>query len=148
MNYNFNMKNSRVGQSWLKRVGQAENSAGWDQEQETMISMLLNAIHYYLDCALVIHSARQFRLLVFHLDRVLLDKQYTTLKGAKIAFHKIYRHQACVDGVKARWDEYVPEGSWIEKKMAILERKKEKPVDEIRCRRFDNGNLSAISKPF
>ena len=142
------MKNSSGDQSWLRRVGQAEDSTGCELGQEAMISVLLNAIHYYLDCALVIPSSRQFRLLVFHLDRILLDKHYTTLKGAKIAFHKFYRHQACTEGVKARWDEYVPEGSWIEKKMAILERKEEKQGGEIRRRRFDNGSLSAISKSF
>jgi len=86
------------------------------------ISMLLNAIHYFLDCAFIIPSHRQYRLLVFLSDNILLDQQYTSLKGAKIAFQKFYGHQACLEGIKARWDEYIPESWWIKKKMDILDR--------------------------
>ena len=121
------MKNLSGEQPGLKQVGQRVEPAPCHQGQDTMISMLLNAIHYYLDCVMILHLGYQFRLLVFHRSSVLLDRQYTSLKGAKIAFHKIYRHQACIDSVKARWDEYVPECSWIEKKMAILERKDAQP---------------------
>jgi hypothetical protein len=121
------MKNLNADQPWLKQVGYVVDSAEDDQDQQIMISMLLNAIHYYLDCAIIIHSAQQFRLAVFHRNTVLFDKPYTTLKGAKIAFHKIYRHQVCIEGVEARWDEYAPEYSWIEKKIAILEKSQETP---------------------
>ncbi len=92
--------------------------------QETEISMLLNAIHFFLDCVFIIHSHRQYRLLVLMSDNILLDQQYTSLKGAKIAFQKFYGHQACLEGVKARWNEYIPESWWIKKKMQILDGKK------------------------
>jgi hypothetical protein len=85
--------------------------------------MLLNAIHYFLDCVFIIHAHRQYRLLVFMSDNILLDQQYTSLKGAKIAFQKFYGHQACTGSINARWDEYIPESWWIKKKMAILDRK-------------------------
>ncbi|MGD2091395.1 MAG: hypothetical protein PVH61_34780 [Candidatus Aminicenantes bacterium] len=90
--------------------------------QEIKISMLLNAIHYFLDCVFIIHSHKKYRLLVFMSDTILLDQQYTSLKGAKIAFQKFYGHQACLEGIKARWDEYMPESWWIKKKMEILHR--------------------------
>ena len=93
------------------------------RSQEIEISMLLNAIHYFLDCVFIIHGHRQYRLLVFMSDNILLDQQYTSLKGAKIAFKKFYGHQACIKGINARWDEYIPESWWIKKKMEILDRK-------------------------
>jgi hypothetical protein len=144
-NYNFIMKSLSGNQPWFNLTGQTVESATCQNGQEVVISMLLNSIHYYLDCAFIIHSAHEFRLAVFHRNNVLLDKRYTTLKGAKIAFHKIYRHQVCIEGVEARWEEYIPESSWIEKKMAILERNQTHQGIKVKVQEVTNGNLSAIS---
>jgi hypothetical protein len=123
INYNFCMKNLNNNQQQLKESGKLLNVPIDIKTQEIEISMLLNAIHYFLDCVFIIHSHRQYRLLVFLSDSILLDQQYTSLKGAKIAFQKFYGHQACLEGIKARWDEYIPESWWIKKKMEILDRK-------------------------
>ena len=123
MNYNFNMKNAIARQQQLKQSGELFNVPIDKRNQEIEISMLLNAIHYFLDCVFIIHAHRQYRLLVFMSDNILLDQQYTSLKGAKIAFQKFYGHQACIEGINARWDEYIPERWWIKKKMEILDRK-------------------------
>ena len=123
MNYNFNMKNPVNRQHQLRQSGELFKVPIDNRDQEIEISMLLNAIHYFLDCVFIIHAHRQYRLLVFMSDKILLDQQYTSLKGAKIAFQKFYGHQACIEGINARWDEYVPERWWIKKKMAILDRK-------------------------
>lgn len=105
-----------------------EKSLTVKTQKKTMISMLLNSIHYFLDCVVIIHTNDRYRLLVFHSDNILFDQQYTTLKGAKIAFHQIYKNQTCINSIKARWDEYFPEPNWIKKKMEILERKEKMHV--------------------
>ena len=92
------------------------------KKQPPMISMLLNAVHFFLDCAFIIHAAGTYRLVVLHVNNVLLDKSYTSLKGAKIGFNKIYSRQACTENVNARWAEYTPNTTWMEKKAAILAR--------------------------
>ena len=123
MNYNFCMKNLNGIQQHL---GQNEERLKFlmdKRNQEIEISMLLNAIHYFLDCVFIIHSHRQYRLLVFLSDKILVDQQYTSLKGAKIAFQKFFGDKACLEGIKARWDEYIPESWWIKKKMEILDKK-------------------------
>ena len=117
------MKNPINRQQQLRQSGELFKVPIDKRNQEIEISMLLNAIHYFLDCVIIIHSHRQYRLLVFQSDNILLDQQYTSLKGAKIAFQKFYGHHACLESIKARWDEYTPESWWINKKMGILARK-------------------------
>lgn len=117
------MKNINNRQQHLRQNGELLKVPTDKRNQKIEISMLLNAIHYFLDCVFIIHSHRQYRLLVFLSDNILLDQQYTSLKGAKIAFQKFYGHQACIEGIKARWDEYIPESWWIKKKMGNLDRK-------------------------
>lgn len=118
------MKNINGEQPQLRQSGERLRVPFDKRNQEAEISMLLNAIHFFLDCVFIIHSHRQYRLLVFMSDNILLDQQYTSLKGAKIAFQKFYGHQTCLEGIKARWDEYIPESWWIKKKMQILDGKK------------------------
>jgi len=125
------MKNSIARQQQLKQNGALFNVPIDKRNQETEISMLLNAIHYFLDCVFIVHAHRQYRLLVFMSDNILLDQQYTSLKGAKIAFQKFYGHQACIEGINARWDEYIPESWWIKKKMEILDRKEYIPANLV-----------------
>jgi hypothetical protein len=117
------MKNLISNQQHLGQNGELFKVPIDKRNQEIEISMLLNAIHYFLDCVFIIHSHRQYRLLVFLSDKILVDQQYTSLKGAKIAFQKFYGDKACLEGIKARWDEYIPESWWIKKKMEILDRK-------------------------
>lgn len=116
------MKNLNIKQHQLRPGGVPFRVPTDHRNRKIEISMLLNAIHYFLDCVFIIHSHRQYRLLVFQSDNILLDQQYTSLKGAKIAFQKFYRHQACLEGIQARWDKYIPESWWINKKMDILDR--------------------------
>jgi hypothetical protein len=117
------MKNLISSQQHLGQNGELFKVPIDKRNQEIEISMLLNAIHYFLDCVFIIHSHRQYRLLVFLSDKILVDQQYTSLKGAKIAFQKFYGDKACLEGIKARWDEYIPESWWMKKKMEILDRK-------------------------
>ncbi len=124
MNYNFYMKNLNGKHRYLIPSGQLKSVPTVKNDQEIEISILLNAIHYFLDCVFIIHSRSRYRLLAFLKDNILLDQQYTSIKGAKIAFQKFYGHQVCLGGLKARWDEYIPESWWLKKKMEILDRKK------------------------
>jgi hypothetical protein len=124
VNYNFYMKNLNGKNRYLIQSGQLKRVPTVKNDQEIEISMLLNAIHYFLDCVFIIHSRSRYRLLAFLKGNILLDQQYTSVKGAKIAFQKFYGHQACLGGIKATWDEYIPESWWLKKKMEILDRKK------------------------
>jgi hypothetical protein len=116
------MKNQNISEQHLNQFEEIKKACG-EIDRQIKISILLNAIHYFLDCVFIIHSYRRYRLLVLNSDNIIVDQHYTSLKGAKIAFHQIYRSQACIKGTKAVWDEYIPEQWWIKKKMKILEKK-------------------------
>lgn len=68
------------------------------------ISILANSVKYFLEHAFIIDYEDSYRLLVIHRWKLLTDRCYKTLKGARIAFLKLYNNR--------RWQEKdVPEWS-------------------------------------
>ncbi|UCH95564.1 MAG: hypothetical protein JSV88_01615 [Candidatus Aminicenantes bacterium] len=92
-------------------------------ESETTISRLLNSIYYFLDCVFIILSEGDYRLVILHHDKVIMDAHYNTLRGAKIAFAKFFREMAWAEDVQPQWSHlYHPELDWLDEKLAILNR--------------------------
>jgi hypothetical protein len=92
---------------------------------ETTISMLINSVHYFIQCVFILQSKDKYRLVALHQRKVLIDKYYTTEKGCKIAFGKLFKNKAWSEETKARWSHfYDPDKRWLEKKCRRLELKR------------------------
>jgi hypothetical protein len=88
-----------------------------EEEKAPSMSRLINSIYYFIECVFILSLPGCYRLVVLHNGRVLTDSCYDTLRGAKIAFSKLYRHKAWAEGVKAQWSHlYQPDADWLEEK--------------------------------
>ncbi len=91
---------------------------------KVVISRLLNSTHYFISTCFImktIPNGVYYRLLVIH-DSVLADRNYPTLRGAKIAFKKQFKHLAWSNDVPAEWSPfYPPDQDWIEKMLPTAE---------------------------
>ncbi|MCP5104732.1 MAG: hypothetical protein GY950_15210, partial [bacterium] len=67
-------------------------SAGLEYRKEdpVKISLLINSIYYFIESVFIMELREGYRLLVLHRGRVLADEIYKTVKGARIAFVKMY----------------------------------------------------------
>jgi hypothetical protein len=89
-------------------------------EQSGKISLLINAIFFFLECAFIeeVADAGGYRLVVNHKGRVLTDRCYDSTRGARIAFSRMYHTQGLTEGVRAEWSHfYPPEGKWLKKRV-------------------------------
>jgi len=72
-----------------------------------MISVLINAVHYFLSRVFIVKdSERSYRLVVMIRGKVCVDKSYDSIRGAKIAFTKFYRHQALNSQTLPIWTSF------------------------------------------
>lgn len=84
---------------------------------QPLVSTLVNSVLYFLDSAVIIREADDYRLVVFHNKQVLADQSYETLRGAKIAFSKLFQYKAFLNS-KAEWSHlYPPEQEWLDDKL-------------------------------
>jgi hypothetical protein len=91
-------------------------------DEDILISMLINAIHYFIECVFILQSKDKFRLVVLHQSKVLYDKYYPTERGCRIAFGKFFKDKAWSEEIKADWSHfYDPDKRWLEKKCKCLE---------------------------
>jgi len=72
---------------------------------------LMNTIEYFLNAVWIEQQHDHFRLVVISQNRILTDRVYTSLLGAKIAFGRIYNSKAWKVGVKAQWLDHHKEFS-------------------------------------
>ncbi len=84
---------------------------------ELEISLLSNAIYWFLEAVYIIKlpPAAGYRLVVFHHGNIFYDECYETIRGAKIAFSKVYSYKAWKEGVKPNWSHlYDPDTGWLD----------------------------------
>jgi hypothetical protein len=94
------------------------------QEEKQKIAMLINSIFYFIQYVIIVKNPgdSRYRLLVIQHGQVLTDEYYESVRGAKIAFSRMYYHRSWKEGVKPVWSHfYHPESSWLER---YTERKK------------------------
>ena len=85
--------------------------------RQTLVSTLVNSVLYFLDSAVIILEGKHYRLVVCHNKQVLTDQSYETLRGAKIAFSKLFQYKAFLNS-KAEWSHlYPPEQEWLDNKL-------------------------------
>lgn len=95
-----------------------QRQEGGQQEKAQSMSLLINSIYYFIECVFILSLPNRYRLVVLHHGRVLTDACYETLRGARIAFSKLYSHKAWREGVKAQWSHfYDPDSEWLGEKI-------------------------------
>ena len=77
-----------------------------DDERERRVSVLTNAIYFFLGSAFIIMSGGYYRLVVMHNGRLLVDEMYKTVKGSKIAFYRFCQDRLWKQGVKPCWSDF------------------------------------------
>jgi len=84
------------------------------------IILLINAVFYFLHKVFILFDGNQYRLVVIKENFMLLDKTFSSLKGAKISFSRLYGSQACQKDVDPLWSvRYVPQSEWLNTKLAV-----------------------------
>ncbi len=91
--------------------------------QDIIITLLSNSVYYFLETVYIAKIAGQYRLIVLHDGELLTREEYDSVKGAKIAFLKLYSYKAWKAGVKPNWTHfYGPDfPGWLAKNRAYLE---------------------------
>lgn len=86
--------------------------------QDTKISILVNAVYYFLESVLIVINEDHCRLLIIQNRKLIVDECYDTLRGAKIAFYRMYKNKCCVKGLKTEWSiAYSPDSRWLSDKL-------------------------------
>jgi hypothetical protein len=93
------------------------------QDKPVEICVLINSILYFLSCVFIMHMGEKYRLVVLLNNRLLYEGFYNTVRGAKIAFSKLYREKSWVEKVKSKWTPlYQPEKPWLAEKVKIVDK--------------------------
>ena len=81
------------------------------------ICILINSIFYFISSAIIFNKNGHYRLVVKHNRKIFIDKIYKTLRGAKIAFSKLFNHRSWEEDLKAEWSVfYKPDAQWLKKR--------------------------------
>ena len=85
------------------------------EEKSPKVSILINSSHYLLCRVFIVEDKRQFRLIVFSQGKLLTDMTYKTVKGARIAFLKLWAYKKVIESVNPKWSHfYPPDKYWLE----------------------------------
>jgi hypothetical protein len=85
--------------------------------RQRKICALINSVYYFIDYVYIVRINGLYRLVADHDGKRLMDKDYRTLRGAKIAFSKFFKHRNWEKNVKAEWSRfYEPEFQWLKEK--------------------------------
>ena len=90
-------------------------------EEKPMNTMLINSVYYFIQCVFILKIKGRYRLVALHDNKVLYDQYYTTLRGGRIAFQKLFKDNALSGEIKAEWSHlYYPDRQWLRKKCQYL----------------------------
>jgi hypothetical protein len=88
--------------------------------KQTKICILVNAVYYFLESVFIVISEDHCRLVVIHNKKLIVDQCYETLRGAKIAFYRMYKDKGCVTAMSNEWSaNYHPDSKWLEKRLKL-----------------------------
>jgi len=88
------------------------------KKNEKILSLLINSAYFFIECVFILKMRGTYRLVVIHNGRILSDSCFETLRGAKIAFSKLFGSKACRGDIKAQWSPfYDPDSNWLEEKI-------------------------------
>jgi hypothetical protein len=106
---------------------------------------LTNTAYFFLEFAFILVEDNAFRLLVFDGgEKYLVDKRYTSEKGAKISFLNFFGHKYYTDNPIAIWDPpYSPDEDWIQEKLAFID----SLPDEYKQKKVRGKRVSFLMNP-
>ena len=105
------------------------------QGNDFQVILLNNQVHYFIETVFIICEKQLYRLIAVHHDRLLFDRTYPSLRGAKIAFHKFFKVRAYREKVKAYWSPaYKPDLQWWAQKTQNLGNKQHENANRIPLR--------------
>ncbi len=114
--------------------------------KETTISILFNSGYYFLGYVFVICGQGDYRLVVLHSGRTLLDCRYTTLKGAKVAFAKMFNRRSWKKHVNPSWSPpFRPDVDWMSEKIEIV---KNNPAPSFPGWAWKKRAVTGVTAPF
>lgn len=92
-------------------------------EKET-VSILMNSVYFYLGSAYIIKKKENaFRLVVLHNGRIMCDEMYTSARGGKVAFSRLYGDRSWIYGMKPLWTPfYDPDSEYIDEKQRVVKK--------------------------
>ena len=91
-----------------------------NQEDEPIVSTLLDRAYYFLHEVVIIKAPPHFRLLAVNKFKgKKIDKHYDTVRGARIAFAKLFKDKKC-EPTKPEWSPlFQPEPGWLKTILSI-----------------------------
>ena len=93
---------------------------GSKTDLQPVASVLFNANLYFLHYVVIVITGEKYRLLVILDNRVLWDKEYKTVKGARIAFNKLFKERAWHAVKKSLWSPFFPpDNDWLQEKLNL-----------------------------
>jgi hypothetical protein len=83
------------------------------------VCILINSIYFFVGSVFISDLKGNYRLIANHNGKILFDKSYPTLRGAKIAFSKLFGPRSWRENVKAEWsDFYDADANWLDARNA------------------------------
>jgi hypothetical protein len=77
-----------------------------EEKNEIYTARLLNSYVYFLGNVFIVNQGIEFKLVVVDEDKILIDKEYGTFRGAKIAFGRLFGKRGWKKGLKPKWGEF------------------------------------------
>jgi hypothetical protein len=106
--------------SVLKREMPAKPGKGKEVAEAVNISRLQNSIYYFIELVYISKYNDDYRLIAIHHGHILCDRLYPGLRGAKIAFVKLFKHKLWDSRAKPAWSHlYTPDSDWYRKTMPV-----------------------------
>jgi hypothetical protein len=90
-------------------------------ESQVKICALINSVLFFISWVYIIEDQGSFRLIANLNGALLIDKKFRTLRGAKIAFYKLFKSRRSKNIVKAEWSFfYEPDIRWFSDKIVAV----------------------------
>jgi hypothetical protein len=102
-------------------------------QKKIYISNLINSFLYSLPCAFIMAVNGKYRLMALKNNKVVADKLYNTIKGARSAFQKLFKEHSWRENVTPEWSHfYDPEKEWLDEKLSYVnESSKKQTMDSL-----------------
>jgi hypothetical protein len=87
-------------------------------KEEKLISRMINSVFYFLKFVFILKEGDHYRLVVIQDRDKIIDKNYQTLKGAKIACTKMLRNKFKNNEMNPEWSFLYPaDEKWLQDKL-------------------------------
>jgi hypothetical protein len=93
---------------------QVQSNLKVNGSKKLMACALINSIQFLIEYVFIMKNENGCRLVVKHNGIIMTDKQYDTIRGAKVAFSRLYGRQRWKGQVKAQWSHlFEPDTEWL-----------------------------------